>query len=497
MTTINPDYNTNTFSAKSNLRMRFNKCFTPLLLLLAVMAITQSCSNKTMRKSPAQQQTPTVKLFKKNDRVMFLGNSITHGGRYHNYIWLYYMTRFPDLRFTILNGGVAGDIIANINNRLQEDIFSKNPNIINLSFGMNDSGYFQYAMSDPAVASDKLVFKCDSAFKLVVAQLNQHPEIQKILMSGSPYDLETKVKKDKGWAPKPATFERIVQMQATAAKANRWPFVDIYHPMDRLNKDNQKVDSNFTLSGSGDRIHPESYGHLVWAYLYLCNQGLKGVPVADFTVDASQKRATAVNNCVIKNVTGTQNMLSFDYLAKSLPFPIDEELHNGDKQPASAALRYVPLMDDLNKEMLRVTNLDGKTYELKIDGKVMASFTAEDLAKGVNMAAIKTTPQYLQAMEILKKNEERGTVERETRSYAVQVYNFARAGGIKVDNDSASWAKMREMKKTNGWIDNDLYERGSNPATQKAWQDKMDSLVNEIYASNKPVNHKIQLVKIN
>ena len=36
----------------------------------------------------------TVKPFKEGERAVFLGNSITDGGHYHSYIWLYYMTRF-------------------------------------------------------------------------------------------------------------------------------------------------------------------------------------------------------------------------------------------------------------------------------------------------------------------------------------------------------------------------------------------------------------------
>ncbi|RYZ94065.1 MAG: hypothetical protein EOP47_28585, partial [Sphingobacteriaceae bacterium] len=359
-------------------------------VLVVILAFMQSCSNKTMRGSSPGNQAYSGKIFKKNDRVLFAGNSITHGGRYHSYIWLYYMTRFPDQRFTILNGGVGGDVISNINYRLEEDIFTKKPNIINLTFGMNDSGYFQYMMSDPIKVSNSLVSKCDSVFKIVIDKLNKHPEIKKILMSGSPYDYNTKVIKNNRWEPKTATFERIVQLQIAAAKANKWPFIDIYHPMERLNNENQKTDSTFTLSGSGDRIHPESYGHLVWAYEYLLSQGLKGLPVADFTVDATQKKATAAINCTIGNIAGDQNKVSFDYLAKSLPFPIDEEKHNGDKQPASAALKYVPFTNDLNQEMIRVKNLSGKNYDLKIDGNVVGRFAAADLVTGVNLALIKT-----------------------------------------------------------------------------------------------------------
>jgi len=470
------------------------------LMLIGIVLTINLCLPafaQEKKQMPANQSaTYRDKIFKPNDRVMFLGNSITHGGRYHQYIWLYYMTRFPNLRFTILNGGVGGDIIANINNRLEEDIFTKKPNIINLSFGMNDSGYFQYMMSDPVKVSDKLFYQSDSAFKLVVTKLKDRPEIGKILMSGSPYDLNTKVIKNNVFPAKPATFERIVELQKNTAKANNWQYIDIYHPMDELNKKYQKVDTNFTLSGSGDRIHPESYGHLVWAYLYLLNQGLKGVPVANFTIDASSKKALKQINCSITNLKNSKNEISFDYLARSLPFPVDEVKHNGDQQDASFALKLVPLMQDLNQEILTVKNLVKGTYELSIDGKSMGNFTAQNLSQGVNMASMHQTPQYLQAMEILKKNEERGSIERETRDYAVQVYNFARPNGIKQDNLKESWEKMRALKKTNGWINNDLYERDSDPKYQQSLQNKMDQLTDEIYTINKPVVHKFKLIKV-
>lgn len=51
------------------------------------------------------QQIPS---FKANDRIVFLGNSITEGGHYHSYIWLYYMTHFPELPLRIYNGGICG-----------------------------------------------------------------------------------------------------------------------------------------------------------------------------------------------------------------------------------------------------------------------------------------------------------------------------------------------------------------------------------------------------
>ena len=55
------------------------------------------------------QQIP---LFKANDRIVFLGNSITEGGHYHSYIWLYYMTHFPNLPLRMYNGGIGGDCVS-------------------------------------------------------------------------------------------------------------------------------------------------------------------------------------------------------------------------------------------------------------------------------------------------------------------------------------------------------------------------------------------------
>ncbi|WP_158534906.1 SGNH/GDSL hydrolase family protein [Mucilaginibacter hurinus] len=435
-------------------------------------------------------------IFKENSKVMFVGNSITHGGRYHSYIWLYYMTRFPNHRITVLNGGIAGDIVANINNRMVEDIFPKNPDVLNLTFGMNDSGYFQYLFTDPVKTSNRLVFQCDSAFKLVINKLQGRPQMQTIIMSGSPYDAKTTAV-DGYWSEKPATYERIVTLQKNAAEANNWKYIDAYHPMDQINRFFQQYDPKFTISGRGDRVHPESEGHLVWAYIYLRNQNLKGHDVADFTIDAAKGLTTGATNCVISDVVSSGGNVSFNYKAYALPFPLDETKRSGDTRPASAAVKYISFMQDLNREMITVQNLAGKTYDLKIDGKVVGRFSADTLAKGINMAAIKTTPQYLQAMELLKKNEERFSTEKTMRDYYVQVYNFARPNGITNDSDPASLEKMKELKKTNAWIDLGLYERGSKPETRNGWQDKMDNLVNEIYAANKPLKRKIELVKVN
>src|SRR4051812_19834446 len=83
----------------------------------------------------------TVQPFKQGDRVVFTGNSITDGGHYHSYIWLYYITHFPNRRITVYNAGIGGDVSRQILERLDGDVFAHQPTVVTLTFGMNDTGY--------------------------------------------------------------------------------------------------------------------------------------------------------------------------------------------------------------------------------------------------------------------------------------------------------------------------------------------------------------------
>ena len=84
----------------------------------------------------------TVKPFVEGDRVAYLGNSITDGGHYHSYMWLFYMTRFPNMPLSMYNVGIGGDTAYDMNKRLDGDVFSKNPTVLLVTFGMNYSGYY-------------------------------------------------------------------------------------------------------------------------------------------------------------------------------------------------------------------------------------------------------------------------------------------------------------------------------------------------------------------
>jgi lysophospholipase L1-like esterase len=90
-------------------------------------------------------------------RVAFVGNSITEAGYYESYVWLYYMTHFPDQRIEVINCGIGGNTMKDIAARFDDDVLKINPNVILMTFGMNDSGYFEYNGDNPGAFADKRV----------------------------------------------------------------------------------------------------------------------------------------------------------------------------------------------------------------------------------------------------------------------------------------------------------------------------------------------------
>src|SRR5258708_7884697 len=137
-------------------------------------------------------QAQTVSPFKTGDRVAFVGNSITDGGHYHSYIWLYYMTHFPNARITFYNAGIGGDWVGQIYDRFDDDVFSKKPNVLTLTWGMNDSGYFEWSRKD---AADFMKTKIENSYKyyrMLEQKLQGRADIRKIIILGSPYDETSK-----------------------------------------------------------------------------------------------------------------------------------------------------------------------------------------------------------------------------------------------------------------------------------------------------------------
>lgn len=376
----------------------------------------------------------TVKPFKEGDRAVFLGNSITDGGHYHSYIWLYYMTRFPNMNLRVFNGGIGGDTAFDMNKRLDGDIFCLEPTVLMVTFGMNDSGYFEYNGDNPKEFSEQKYQESIKNYQQMEKRFKELPNTRIVMLGTSPYDETVQLKGNAPFRTKNETIKRIVEYQKQSAAENNWEFTDLNEPMTTINRQFQQKDPSFTLCGR-DRIHPDNDGHMVMAYLFLKAQGFAGKDVANVEIDANKKQTVTFENCTISNIKRNDKELSFDYLAKSLPYPLDTIPRGWEQSKSQAeAMKVVPFMDEMNREMLKVTGLKGN-YKLLIDGEEIGIWNAGELAAGINLAKETKTPQYQQALVVMHLNEYRWEIERTFRDYAWMQFGFFQQKGLLFAND--------------------------------------------------------------
>lgn len=439
----------------------------------------------------------TIAPFKEGDRVVYLGNSITDGGHYHSYIWLYYMTRFPYMNVRMYNAGIGGETAGMMNKRLDGDVFSKRPTVLTVTFGMNDTGYFEYNGDNAEAFGEARYQECLENYKKMEQRLEGLDGVRVVMIGSSPYDETAKIEGNEPFHGKNAVMQRVVEFQKESAEAHGWEFIDYNAPMTELGERVQATDPGFTLSG-GDRVHPDNDGHMVMAYLFLKAQGFAGKEVADVCIDASKRKILKASNCRITNLQKAGRNLSFDYLANALPYPMDTVARGwGMKRGQAHAAKLVPFVEEMNREMLTVKGLKG-TYAVCIDGEQIGSWSAEELAKGINLAQITWTPQYRQAQAVMYLNEYRWEIERNFRDYAWMQYDFFQDRGLLDTNDRHAVEVLDREKSKNGWVgaQRDNYAKLMHPAVREAREREQELLIDQIYRINKPVVRKVELRKL-
>lgn len=439
----------------------------------------------------------TVKPFKEGERAVFLGNSITDGGHYHSYIWLYYMTRFPDMPIRVFNGGIGGDTAYDMNKRLDGDIFAMKPSVLMVTFGMNDSGYFEYNGDKPKEFGEQKYQESIKNYQQMEKRFKDLPDTRIVMVGTSPYDETVQLKENTPFKTKNETIKRLVEYQQESAAKNNWEFTDLNAPMTAINQQYQQKDPTFTLCGS-DRIHPDNDGHMVMAYLFLKAQGFVGKEVADMEINATKKQTVKSENCTISNIKQNGKDLSFDYLAEALPYPLDTIARGwGQKKSQAEILKVVPFMDEMNREILKVTGLKGN-YKLLIDNEEIGTWSGEELAKGINLAAESKTPQYQQALTVMHLNEYRWEIEKTFREYAWCEFGFFQQKGLLFADDRKAIEVMDENLDQNVWLKGrrDMYSKMMFEAVRDAREQEMDVFINKIYEVNKPIMRKVVLRKI-
>jgi hypothetical protein len=318
------------------------------------------------------------------------------------------------------------------------------------------------------------------------------------MISSSPYDETSKIKINP-ILKKNAAILRIAAEQQKAAASNNWGYADFNGSLTQVSLHEQQRDSLFTFNNA-DRIHPTNDGQMVMAYTFLKAQGLAGKKVAGVVINATVKKVERAENCAITQPDISPVVIKFNYLANSLPYPTDT-IPSGFGRPQraqSAALKLIPFTDEFNQETLQVKGLKPNQYALKIDGKTIGTYTGADLGQGINLALIKTTPQYQQALAIMHINEERWEIERRLREYYWIHYSILKPKGLLFNDGDATVDSLQKYAKKDFFVAATIptYRKARFKSVREAWQQEIDLLTNQMYQINKPVVHRFQITLI-
>ncbi len=319
------------------------------------------------------------------DRVVFYGDSITDQRLYTTFVESYVVTRFPNMNVSFTHSGWGGDRVTGggggpIDQRLQRDVIPYKPTVVTIMLGMNDGGYKPF---------DQTTFDTFSnGYQHIIESIQKaDPGVRITLIKPSPFDDVTQQPKFEGGYN--AVLVRYGDYLHELAARDHADFADLNTPVVADLKRAMQNDPALAPKLIPDRVHPGPAGHLLMAAALLHDWHAPAI-VTSVEIDARSGRLVNAQNTTVTNVKG----LFWTQQDKALPMPIDYK----DAQIA-LAVKSSDLLDTLDAQMLKVTGLDASRYAVKIDGAEVAAFTADELAKGVNLSRY-PTPMLQQAMQV-------------------------------------------------------------------------------------------------
>lgn len=313
---------------------------------------------------------------KSGDTVVFYGDSITEQNLYNQWVELYTVTRFPSMRVRFFGAGVRGDTVSGgiggeVDERLERDVFARKPTVVTVLLGMNDGGF--------GPASDDVLRTYAGGYDHLLKSIHKRlPGVRVTAIGTSPYDDVTRPPEFAGGYN--GVMGRYIDMDRELAHKYGDIFVDLNAPVVALLERAKALDPLVAKLILPDRVHPGPIAHWVMAEALLKGWNAPAL-VSAVTIDAKAARASEAENAEVSQVEAGKDELSWTETEKALPLAFSR----GDAYQA-LQLDLTDIEQQLNQETLRVSGLAAGQYKLTIDGKAVETFSAEELARGINLA---------------------------------------------------------------------------------------------------------------
>ncbi len=369
------------------------------LALIAVIAVSASAwaAEKAMSDSPR--------------RVVFLGDSITYGGQYIDYIEAYTVTRAPNPpggRPEFLNLGIPSETVSGLSEpghaggqfprpclheRLARLLEKTEPNAVVACYGMNDGIYYP-------LGEDRFKAYQDGIRRLVDAAKASGAMV--LLMTPPTFDpVPIKARTlPAGQAEYRQPFEGYDDVLARysewllSQRSAGWEVGDIHGPMSRHLAERRKTMPAFQFAGDG--VHANATGHMLMAAAVL--EAWRVPPEVDAAViDAAALKAAGGN---VADLARDGEGIRFTWTSRR-PMPMDPKWD-------AESVKLERFVERFNRHTLTVRGLSAARYQLREGDKVLGTVTREELAAGLDMLKFPDLSTNKGGAELLQLVRKRG-----------------------------------------------------------------------------------------
>lgn len=338
------------------------------------------------RKAP-----PTESLvLRAGDRLAICGDSITEQKMYSRIMETYLAVAVPELKIEVRQFGWSGETAPGFLGRMTNDCLRFKPMVATTCYGMNDHGYRPY---------DDEIGKRYREASLGIIKAFKAAGVR--VVQGSPGC----VGRNPQWIPEFKNLPsevlnlnlcKLRNIGIDLALAENTSYADVFWPMFTADFAAKKSHGDtFALCGK-DGVHPGWAGHLVMAYAFLKGLGLEG-DIGTWVVDLKSKEAgVSQGHDLVSYKDGDLTIISRRY-----PFCTPAGEITDDNQ-LRAGMAVVPFNSELNRLLLIVKNGDAAKYRVTW-GVEKHEYTAEELAKGVNLAEDFVNNPFSEAFAVVDK----------------------------------------------------------------------------------------------
>jgi lysophospholipase L1-like esterase len=320
------------------------------------------------RFKPAPLPNAAGLLLQPGDRLAICGDSITEQKMYSRILETYLTVCVPELKVTVRQYGWSGETAPGFLARMTNDCLRFHPTVATTCYGMNDHGYRAYAAGIGQryrEASTAIV----RAFKGAGARV----------VLGSPGCVGFKVPWSRGSSEDMnLNLCELRNIDIDIATHEEVRFADVFWPMLNVGLEaQQQYGTNYCIAGK-DSVHPDWAGQVVMASAFLQGLGVDGT-IGTLTVDLQTGQGTVSAGHEITGLgPGEWKVVSGRYpFCATGPLDKDNSIRSG--------MVLVNFNERFNRFMLVARNAGARSYKLTW-GENSKTCSAEDLAKGVNLA---------------------------------------------------------------------------------------------------------------